>query len=150
MKLLYNSQADFSAPVPNKETERRTEAPAARPVEVRSDGSLLVAILNRGFGREALRLAEGCGARGVTFLQGAGNNLLRQDPRPADKSIERKEMVFVVCSQAVCADILQSFQTLLGLTSPAHGIFFELPVRYAVGLARAPLQFLEREEGGAK
>lgn len=99
-----------------------------------SEGSLIVAILHRGFGRDALYLAEGEGARGVTFLHGTGNHLYKLAQPFTAETDNRKEVVFVVCPVDIAGKIMLAWQRLLGLQTAAKGVFFELPVHHGVGL----------------
>lgn len=102
--------------------------------------TLVVALLHRGYGKEALKLAEASGARGVTFLQGRGNILERQDPRDPELSRVRKEWIWILAHSAVAEELLKTFHRVLGLDSQARGVFYALPVQAQVGLPRRTLQ----------
>lgn len=96
---------------------------------------VILCIVNNGFSEHTMEAAKKVGARGGTVLHARGT---------ASKDAEKifniaihpdKEMVMILASSEIKANILHALYNEVGTHTPAQGIVFSLPVDEVVGLS---------------
>jgi len=98
-----------------------------------SDIKLILTIVNSGFSERAMDAAREHGAGGGTVLRGRGttadvNNIfgIKVDPE--------KDILLIVAPKDHCQAIMEAINKAAGLTTPAGGVCFVLPVDRVVGV----------------
>ena len=98
---------------------------------------VILCIVNNGFSEHTMEAAKKVGARGGTVLHARGT---------ASKDAEKifhitihpdKELVMILASSAIKANILHALYNEVGTHTPAQGIVFSLPVDEVVGLTNS-------------
>lgn len=96
--------------------------------------ALLLISVNQGYGDEVMRTARAAGATGGTILKGL-RCLPDEEARHFGIPVqEEMEIVSIVASTGVRAEIMSAISTQHGIDSPAHGIITALPVDGISGL----------------
>lgn len=92
----------------------------------------LFIILNAGFSDDVVELAREEGLRGATILNARGAG--------APKSFmgitvdTEKEMIFSIVDEIVAEKVMSAVKEKAGITTPAHGICFTMPVDKVIGI----------------
>ena len=97
---------------------------------------VIFAIVDSGFGEDAMEVAREQGARGGTILNGRG--VAREDalaffgiPLHAEK-----EILMMVVDKSIKDNVLNALYKEMGMGKPAQGIAFSLPVSDVAGLVK--------------
>ena len=103
--------------------------------------SLIFAIVNRGFTDLVVEGALAGGARGGTILYGKGAGIEEASDFFGISIVPEKEIVLILSKKEDKNAIMREIIKTSGLSTPAHGISFSVPVGEAGGMA----QMLEEE-----
>ncbi|KTB48958.1 nitrogen regulatory protein P-II family [Dehalogenimonas alkenigignens] len=100
-----------------------------------SDGSLIITIVNKGWGEQAMRSAMKAGAEGGTIIMGRGVGIHEEKQNILGIPIEpEKEIVLSVTYPDKTQAILDSVINTCELDEPGSGIAFVVPVEKVVGV----------------
>ena len=105
---------------------------------------VIFAIVNAGYGEDAMAVARENGARGGTIINARG---VAREKEAAFFGITihaEKEILMLVVEKSIRDTILNALYKAMGMDKKAQGIAFSLPVSDAAGLVKAPEQ--EKEE----
>ena len=105
---------------------------------------VIFAIVNAGYGEDAMAVARENGARGGTIINARG---VAREKEAAFFGISihpEKEILMLVVEKSIRDTILNALYKAMGMDKKAQGIAFSLPVSDAAGLVKAPEQ--EKEE----
>lgn len=108
---------------------------------MKGEYELILCIVDAGFSDSVMSAARECGARGGTVLSARGT--AREDAEKLfNISIQpEKEIVMILAKTDIKDDILHAIYKNVGLSTPAQGIAFSLPVEDVVGLTtNSPVQ----------
>ena len=101
-----------------------------------SNASLIVSIVQKGWGSTVLEASVEAGARGGTVLMGRGAGINEQQ-KVFGMAIEpEKEIVLTVTYPDQVDRVLEEIVRAAGLNETGKGIAFVLPVDRIVGIAR--------------
>lgn len=94
----------------------------------------ILCIVNNGFAEAAMDAAKQYGARGGTVMHGRGT-ASKEAEKIFNITIQpEKEIVMILVTSDIKANILQALYTAVGTNTPAQGIAFSLPVDDVVGI----------------
>lgn len=103
-----------------------------RQMETRAEKDLVLAVVNAGYIDQAVEAARGAGARGGTLLHG------RSTGDAADflgvPLLPERELAAILVPAGRRRQVLEALNQAVGLSTPAGGLIFSLPVLEAVGL----------------
>ena len=97
---------------------------------------VIFAIVNAGYGEEAMAVARENGARGGTILNARG---VAREQEAAFFGINmhpEKEILMLVVEKEIRDNILNALYQRMGMDKKAQGIAFSLPVSDAAGLVK--------------
>ncbi|HEY0875594.1 MAG TPA: P-II family nitrogen regulator [Vicinamibacterales bacterium] len=101
-----------------------------------SNASLIVSIVQKGWGSTVLEASVKAGARGGTVLLGRGSGINEQE-KVFGMTIEpEKEIILTVTYPDQVERVLDEIVKAAGLNETGKGIAFVLPVDRVVGIAR--------------
>jgi nitrogen regulatory protein P-II 1 len=110
-----------------------------------SNPSLIVTIVQKGWGSTVLEATVKAGARGGTVLMGRGAGINEQE-RIFGMAIEpEKEIILTLTYPDQVDKILEEIVRAAGLNETGKGIAFVLPVERIVGIAHFMTQNRERD-----
>lgn len=95
---------------------------------------VIFCVVNAGFSEQAMAAARECGAKGGTVLRARGTANPNAEKLFQIEIQPEKEIVMIICKSEIKDDIMHGLYRAVGLTSPANGIVFALPVEKTVGL----------------
>ena len=107
--------------------------------------SLILSIVNRGFTDLVVDAATEKGARGGTILHARGAGLEDAGEFFGITIVPEKEIVMILVKNQDKNAIMQAIIASSGLSTPAHGVSFSLPVDQAVGMARMLTEDFDNE-----
>ena len=107
--------------------------------------SLLFSIVNRGFTDLVVDAAVREGARGGTIIHARGAGLEEASNFFGITIVPEKEIVLILVKNSQKHAIMQSIIAASGLSTPAHGVSFSVPVDDAVGMARMMTEEFEEK-----
>ena len=96
--------------------------------------ALIIAIVNHGYSADAMKAAKKAGATGGTILHGhvvSGKEAAKFFGITIN---EEKEILMIVARREMKQKIMMSISSEMGMSSPAQGIVFTLPVDDVYGL----------------
>lgn len=100
-----------------------------------STASLIVSIVQKGWGSTVLEASVNAGARGGTVLMGRGAGINEQEKIFGMAIEPEKEIILTVAYQDQVERILDEIVKAAGLNETGKGIAFVLPVDKIVGIA---------------
>ncbi len=115
-----------------KEDIEQSEVPSM----VQFEHSLIISIVNRGFTDLVIDAAIDAGARGGTIIHARGAGLEEASDFFGISIVPEKEVVLILANTKERNPIMQSIINASGLSTPAHGISFSVPVDNALGMAQ--------------
>lgn len=115
------------------------------PNMVQFEHSLIISIVNRGFTDLAVDAAVNAGARGGTILHARGAGLEEASEFFGISIVPEKELVLILVKTEIKNAVMQAIIKSSGLSTPAHGISFSLPVDNAMGMARMMTEEFDEE-----
>ena len=101
---------------------------------------VIFAIVNAGYGEEAMAVARENGARGGTILNARG---VAREKEAAFFGITihaEKEILMLVVEKDIRDNILNALYKGMGMDKKAQGIAFSLPVSDVTGLVKLPTE----------
>lgn len=101
-----------------------------------NDHEVIFAIVNAGFAEDVMDVAREQGARGGTILNGRG---VAKEEAVAFFGIPlhpEKEILMMVVEKSIKDNILNAIYHEMGMSKPAQGIAFSLPVSDVAGLVK--------------
>ncbi len=96
--------------------------------------ALIIAIVNHGYSADAMKAAKKAGATGGTILHGHGVSGKEAAKFFGITINEEKEILMIVARREMKQKIMMSISSEMGMSSPAQGIVFTLPVDDVYGL----------------
>ena len=96
--------------------------------------ALIIAIVNHGYSADAMKAAKKAGATGGTILHGHGVSGKEAAKFFGITINEEKEILMIVARKEMKQKIMMSISSEMGMSSPAQGIVFTLPVDDVYGL----------------
>ena len=96
--------------------------------------ALIIAIVNHGYSADAMKAAKKAGATGGTILHGHGVSGKEAAKFFGITINEEKEILMIVARREMKQKIMMSISSEMGMSSPAQGIVFTLPVEDVYGL----------------
>ena len=87
----------------------------------------LFVVVNAGFAEEIVDIARSLGAGGATILNARGESMKSKTILGITVDTE-KEMVLSIVEGETAARIMEAVREKAGVTSPAHGVCFMMPV----------------------
>ena len=96
--------------------------------------ALIKAIVNHGYSADAMKAAKKAGATGGTILHGHGVSGKEAAKFFGITINEEKEILMIVARREMKQKIMMSISSEMGMSSPAQGIVFTLPVDDVYGL----------------
>lgn len=96
--------------------------------------ALVIAIVNHGYSADAMKAAKKAGATGGTILHGHGVSGKEAAKFFGITINEEKEILMIVARREMKQKIMMSISSEMGMSSPAQGIVFTLPVDDVYGL----------------
>ena len=96
--------------------------------------ALVIAIVNHGYSADAMKAAKKAGATGGTILHGHGVSGKEAAKFFGITINEEKEILMIVARKEIKQKIMMSISSEVGMSSPAQGIVFTLPVDDVYGL----------------
>ena len=96
--------------------------------------ALVIAIVNHGYSADAMKAAKKAGATGGTILHGHGVSGKEAAKFFGITINEEKEILMIVARKEIEQKIMMSISSEMGMSSPAQGIVFTLPVDDVYGL----------------
>ena len=96
--------------------------------------ALIIAIVNHGYSVDAMKAAKKAGATGGTILHGHGVSGKEAAKFFGITINEEKEILMIVARREMKQKIMMSISSEMGMSSPAQGIVFTLPVDDVYGL----------------
>ena len=96
--------------------------------------ALIIAIVNHGYFSDAMDAAKKAGATGGTVLHGHGVSGKEAAKFFGITINENKELLLIVARKEIKQKIMMSISSEMGMSSPAKGIVFSLPVDDVYGL----------------
>ncbi len=96
--------------------------------------ALVIAIVNHGYSADAMKAAKKAGATGGTILHGHGVSGKEAAKFFGITINEEKEILMIVARKEIKQKIMMSISSEMGMSSPAQGIVFTLPVDDVYGL----------------
>jgi nitrogen regulatory protein PII len=100
-----------------------------------SNASLIVSIVQKGWGSTVLEASVKAGARGGTVLMGRGAGINEQEKIFGMAIEPEKEIILTVAYSGQVERILDEIVKAAGLNETGKGIAFVLPVEQIVGIA---------------
>ena len=97
---------------------------------------LIIAIVNNGFADDAMDAARQAGAKGGTVVHARGAGIKEAEKFFGITIQPEKEMMFILTQSDAKRGIMEALCQQSGLTTPAHGIIFSMPVSDVMGVAR--------------
>jgi len=113
-----------------KSKKTKTEvAVSSTPPAVPAGHKLLMAITNSGFAGAVIENANRAGASGATILSARGS--ADNDQKFLGMNITpEKEIVMIIVRAEIADAVMKSITEQNGLSTPAHGIVFAVPVTH--------------------
>lgn len=115
------------------------------PKMVQFEHSLIISIVNRGFTDLAVDAAVDAGARGGTILHARGAGLEEASEFFGISIVPEKELVLILVKTEIKNAVMQAIIKASGLSTPAHGLSFSVPVDNALGMARMMTEEFDEE-----
>lgn len=97
-------------------------------VRMKSEHSLIVSITNRGYIQDVLHTARAAGAYGGTVLHSFRASEENMNSMFGLSPEEEKEILIMIVSAGKKMDILHAISSSYGMSSPAKGVVFSMPV----------------------
>ncbi|MDR3263855.1 MAG: P-II family nitrogen regulator [Clostridiales bacterium] len=97
----------------------------------------LFIVVNAGFSTEAVEIARQCGAKGATIINARGTAGVNYKLSGINYEPE-KEMILSLVSESVAEKIMNAVRDKTGISTPAHGICFSMPVEKMTLLNKTP------------
>ncbi len=102
-----------------------------------SNHEVILCIVNTGFAELVMDTARKLGARGGTILNGRGT-ASKEAEKIFNITIQpEKEIVMILVASEIKDGILKGLYDAVGVSTPAQGIAFTLPVEDVVGIGSA-------------
>jgi nitrogen regulatory protein PII len=101
----------------------------------KTEFSLIITIVNRGYSDSVMDAARDAGARGGTVLYARGTGIHETEKFMNIPIQPEKEMVLTVVQHDTVRDVTHSILEAAGLKTEGRGISFTLPVTDMVGIA---------------
>lgn len=124
-------------PVPPTDEEREV------PPMVQFEHSLIFSIVNRGFTDLVVDGALKAGAKGGTVLNARGAGLEEASKFFGISIVPEKEVVLILVKAEEKNKVMKAIIDSSGLSTPAHGLSFSVPVDSAAGMARMMMEDFE-------
>ena len=99
---------------------------------------VIFAIVNSGYGDEAMDVAREQGVRGGTILNARGVAREKEATFFGITIHAEKEILMMVVEKDIRDNVLNALYTRMGMDKKAQGIAFSLPVSDAAGLVKIP------------
>ncbi|TVR00822.1 MAG: P-II family nitrogen regulator [Desulfovibrionales bacterium] len=96
--------------------------------------SLVVAIVNKGYSEDVIRIAEETGASGGTVVFGRGASIRSKASLLGVPIEHQKEVIHIVSPREVAADLLAKLNAACRLSDRGTGLAFALPLDAVTGL----------------
>jgi len=98
-----------------------------------NQAELIMVITNRGFSDEVMEAAREAGATGGTIVHGRGSAHAQVYLDKLGFQPE-KEITFILVKKEIAKVVMQAIQLKAGLTTPASGVSFALPISHVSGI----------------
>ena len=102
--------------------------------EHKTEYSLIVTIVNRGYSDEVMDAAREAGAQGGTILYSRGAGIHETETFFGISIQPEKELVMILAKEEIRAAILQAIVHKTGLNREGRGLSFSLPVSAVSGI----------------
>jgi len=102
--------------------------------EHKTEYSLIVTIVNRGYSDEVMDAAREAGAQGGTILYSRGAGVHETETFFGISIQPEKELVLILAKEELRAPIMQAIVRKAGLNSEGRGLSFSLPVSAVTGI----------------
>ncbi len=99
---------------------------------------VIFAIVNTGYGQDAMEVARDHGARGGTIINGRGVAKQKEAAFFGITLHEEKEILMMVVEKEIRDQVLHGLYKQMGMQKKAQGIAFALPVSDVAGLVKLP------------
>ena len=96
-------------------------------MENRDSAKALFIIVNKGFGSQAVEVAQEAGADGAVVINAVGTGRAKKSLMGIPAESE-KEIVLTIVVEGMVDKVLMAIKEKLGVETPAHGICLILPV----------------------
>ena len=131
--------------VEKKEKTTKKTTKKEENIFVEEEYKCVVAIVSRGYAREAVRASRDAGAKGAVILQGRGVGQSERKFFGADIEPEN-EVVLILTPEAVAVPIIKAIYAAVDYKGPGRGLVFALPVSYVSGMMNAKELFDEENK----
>ena len=96
-------------------------------MESGSETKALFIVINAGFSAEVMEIARAAGAKGATILNARGEGAMHKSFMGITVDSE-KEILLMLIDGETAENIMAAVKEKLGISEPAHGICFSMPV----------------------